>query len=343
MDLKANVARTRAAGALLAFIGVSMLVIGLLAPSAGANRGDWGRGNSAKSSAPTNKPTVAPLVFTTALKADANAVMPGAPVAVPEDCNGIAPTSGSARATTQKQLTGNGGSTTFNAGDTVHFVVKFNPTDQTKSFDIRDCVVEFLPSNSFTSEVKSLITSGSTGQLIPTPGSTPAIKGYDAVLDNAEWSWPDNSNLSSGSFFLSWKVTVPAGTPSGTLICNYAKDTGGSNAGGGENRKAGACFTVGGGSNPTTTTVPNRPTVIPTTTTTTATTTTAPAVVAPVVITTTTAPAQVLGEVVTRPTLPFTGSNTGVLAMTGGLMLLVGGLLLWAADRRLAEARVTER
>src|SRR5437660_9857765 len=173
--------------------------------------------------------------------------MPSGVTAVPEDCKGIAPTPSSKNDTTQKQLNdGQGivkpGPNSFDPGGTVHFLVLYNATNKSASFDIRDCVVIFNPGNAHIADMLALIDPAGHGQIIPTPGSTPAIKGFDAVLDNAEFDFPDNVAL-PGEFDLSW--TVPASAPPGALICNYAKDTGGSDVGGKENRKAGgACFSV---------------------------------------------------------------------------------------------------
>ena len=53
---------------------------------------------------------------------------------------------------------------------------------------------------------------------------------------------PNNAN-----FEVTFSIPVPAGTPSGTSVCNYAKTTGPPSSSQSSNRKAGpACFTVGG-------------------------------------------------------------------------------------------------
>ena len=100
----------------------------------------------------------------------------------------------------------------------------------------------FLAGNPNIAGVLALIDPNDHGQIIPTPGSEPLVKGFDAVLDQAQFEFADNLAL-PGEFDLSW--TVPSNAPPGALICNYAKDTGGSVVGGKENRKGGgACFTV---------------------------------------------------------------------------------------------------
>jgi len=235
---------------------------------------------------------------------------------VPEDCKGIAPTNGSARAITQKQLNdGQGvvhpGANSYLPGGTVHWLIKYNsdakPTS--KSFDIRDCVVEFLPGNSHLADVVSLVdaTPSGHGQIIVVgAGSTPDVKGFDNVLDNAEFDFADNQVM-PGEFDVSW--VLPADAPPGALICNYAKDTGGNTKGGKENRKAGACFTVAAPPTTTTTTVP------PTTTTTVAqTTTTVPQTTTTTVpeTTTTTVPETTTSSTpeVTTTTAPPTTTTT---------------------------------
>src|SRR5205807_2297387 len=196
----------------------------------------------------------------------------------------------------------------FDPGETVHFLVTYNPTDKSASFDIRDCVVVFLPGNTHTADVLALIDPAGHGQIIPTPGSTPAIKGFDAVLDNAEFAFPDDVAL-PGEFDLSW--TVPANATPGALICNYAKDTGGSHAGGKENRKAGgACFSVP--SPPPTTTAP---------------TTTPPTTPPP-----TTTPPTTTPPTTTPPTT--TPPKTAPIVAFAGMLIATGGLLMLVADRR---------
>lgn len=211
-----------AAGVIAAVVGVVMLIWGGFAPSA--------RG-----------------VFATQLVAEPGQnPMPSGVADVPENCKGIAPTPGSQQDTTQKQLNeGQGivkpGPNSFAPGGTVHWLVLYNPTAKSASFDIRDCVVIFNPGNPNIAGVLALIAPNSHGQIIPTPGSEPFVKGFDAFLDEAEFDFPDNVAL-PGEFDLSW--TVP-NAPPGALICNYVKDTGGSAVGGKENRKAGgACFQV---------------------------------------------------------------------------------------------------
>ncbi len=319
--------------------------------------------------------SVAPFAhsaFSTALVAEPGQnPMPNAVGPVPENCKGIAPTPGSKNDTTQKQLNeGQGvikpGANSFDPGGTVHFLVTYNPTDKSASFDIRDCVVVFLPGNTHIADVLALIDPAGHGQIIPTPGSTPAVKGFDAVLDNAQFEFPDDVAL-PGEFDLSW--TVPANAPPGALICNYAKDTGGSHAGGKENRKAGgACFSVP--APPTTTTSPTTtpptttapPTSLaPETTTTTATTsttsttsttvepttsttpevttsTTGPETAA--VVTTTSIPTQVLGESFSKGPLAFTGENTTRMVALAGALLLAGGLMMLATARRRGVAAI---
>src|SRR5207237_632327 len=83
--------------------------------------------------------------------------------------------------------------------------------------------------NPHIADVLALIDPNGHGQIIPTPGSEPAVKGFDAVVDQAEFDFPDNVAL-PGEFDMSW--TVPGAATPGALICNYAKDTGGSDVGG---------------------------------------------------------------------------------------------------------------
>src|SRR5437763_1703225 len=118
--------------------------------------------------------------------------MPSDVTAVPENCKGVAPTPGRQNHVTQKQLNdGQGiikpGANSFDPGGTVHFLVLYNPTGKSASFDIRDCVVVFNPGNAHIADMLALIDPAGHSQIIPTPGSTPAIKGYDAVLDNAQF------------------------------------------------------------------------------------------------------------------------------------------------------------
>lgn len=91
----------------------------------------------------------------------------------------------------------------------------------------------------------------------------------------------------------------------------------------------------------TTTTVPEETTtttvVEETTTTTVAEETTTTTVGDPEVAATTTVPAEVLGVTVERGDLPRTGRNTGV-ALATGLVVMVAGALLVAAERRHADA-----
>jgi len=300
-----------AAGVVAAVVGVVMLVWGGFAPSA--------RG-----------------VFSTKLVAEPGQnPMPSGVADVPENCKGIAPTPGSQQDTTQKQLNeGQGlikvGANSFTPGGTVHWLVLYNPTAKSASFDIRDCVVIFNPGNSNIAGVLALIAPNSHGQIIPTPGSEPFVKGFDAFVDEAEFDFPDNVAL-PGEFDLSW--TVPADATPGTLICNYAKDTGGSEVGGNENRKAGgACFTVAPAST-TTTTAPTTTTAAPTTTTAAPTTTTTKSAANVAGTSVTTIPTQVLGEQFNKG-LAFTGGSFGGLLATAGAMVLTGGLLVLAADRR---------
>jgi hypothetical protein len=236
--------------------------------------------------------------------------MPNGVTAVPENCKGIAPTNGSANATTQKQLNdGQGmvkpGANSYLPGGTVHWLIKYNSNAKptSKSFDIRDCVVEFLPGNSHRADVVKLIAPGQSGhgQIIVTgPGSTPDVKGFDNVLDNAEFDFA-SKQVMPGEFDVSW--VLPTDAPPGSLICNYAKDTGGNTKGGKENRKAGACFTVAAPPTTTTTTVvQTTTTTVPQTTTTTVprtTTTTVPRT------TTTTVP-----QTTTTSTIPQTTTTT---------------------------------
>jgi len=353
-------------GVLAATVGSLLLLWALLAPLARAS-------------------------FATQLTAEPGQTpMPNSVVAVPEDCKGIAPTSGSSKATTQKELNdGQGlvsvGPNSFLPGGTVHWLIRYNATDTAKSFDIRDCVVEFLPGNPNIAEVISLIDPNGHGQIMTTPGSTPAIKGYDTALDNAEFDFADNVAL-PGEFDLSW--TVPADAPGGALICNYAKDTGGTHAGGNENRKAGACFTVQAPPTTTSTTSPpsttstvspasttspptTTSTEIPSTTSTTivapgqattsvpvsstteaSTSTTSPgggsttstssslvstpsataSVAAFSAATTTTVPTQVLGEQFNK--LATTGGATRTVLTGAGALILMGGILVLASERR---------
>jgi hypothetical protein len=235
--------------------------------------------------------------------------MPSGVTPVPEDCKGIAPTPGSKNDTTQKQLNeGQGivnvGPNSFDPGGTVHFIVLYNATNKSASFDIRDCVVVFLPGNPNIADVLALVDPADHGQIIPTPGSTPAVKGFDGVIDSGQFEFPDNVAL-PGEFDFSW--TVPADAPPGALICNYAKDTGGSNVGGKENRKGGgACFTVPTPPQTTTTTTAN-----PTTTTTTSASTTT--TIGP---TTTTAGATPGGATTTTTTAATTTTTTTAATTT---------------------------
>jgi hypothetical protein len=244
--------------------------------------------------------------------------MPTGVTSVPEDCKGIAPTNGSHRPVTQKQLNeGQGiikpsGASSSLAGGTVHWLIKYNPSKKAKakSFDIRDCVVEFLPGNTHLAGVLAMVDTSPTGygQIIVTgPGATPDSKGYDNVLDNAEFDFP-NVDM-PGEFDLSW--VIPPDAPPGALICNYAKDTGGETKGGNENRKAGACFTVKPPPTTTTTTVPQTTTTtVPQTTTTTVpqtTTTTEPPTTTTVPETTTT---TVATTTTTEPTTTTTVPET---------------------------------
>ena len=321
----------QAAGVFATIVGVAMLAWGLFAPYAHG-------------------------AFTTQLAAEAGQnPMPSAVTDVPEDCKGIAPTPGSQQDTTQKQLNeGQGiitpGTNSFDPGGTVHWLVLYNPTAKSASFDVRDCVVEFLPGNPHIADVLALIDPNGHGQIIPTPGSEPAVKGFDAVVDQAEFDFPDNVAL-PGEFDMSW--TVPGAATPGALICNYAKDTGGSDVGGKENRKAGgACFSVP--DPPTTTTTTTTTTEPPTTTsstttsTTTSTSTTSTTTFTPSVATTTTIPTSVLGEdaVATTTTVPtqvlgehfgkvaFTGSDVRDVVLFAGALIVSGGLLLLASGRR---------
>src|SRR2546423_479923 len=191
----------------------------------------------------------------------------------------------------------------------------------------------FLPGNSHRAGVQSLIDTTPTGhgQIIVTgPGATPDSKGFDKVLDNAEFDFASNQVM-PGEFDLSW--VIPTDAPADALICNYGKDTGGNTKGGNENRKAGACFTVA--SIPTTTTVPE--------TTTTAsvcgtTTTTVPE-------TTTSVPTSVLGENFVRPqaspvssqALARTGSEISVELLWAGVALALGGFIALFGERELGR------
>ena len=313
-----------AAGFVAAVVGIVMLVWGAFAP--------YARG-----------------VFTTQLVAEAGQnPMPSGVTDVPEDCKGIAPTPGSQQDTTQKQLNdGQGivtpGPNSFAPGGTVHWLVLYNPTAKSASFDIRDCVVIFNAGNPNIAGVLGLVDPNGHGQIIPIPGSEPLVKGFDAVLDQAQFEIPDNVAL-PGEFDLSW--TVP-NAPPGALICNYAKDTGGSDAGGQENRKAGGtCFTVP--EPPTTTstsTTSTSTTEPPTTTSTTSTTPTSTTAVPTAVLgenavastTTTTIPTQVLGESFGK--VAFTGTDVQDLVLFGGALMASGGVFLLASGRRRRRSR----
>ncbi len=188
-------------------------------------------------------------------------------------CEGVAPTSGSLEALTVMQVnTGQGlvkdVANDFSPGSPVHYLVEYNPTDAANSFDIVDCVVEFLPVTAAhpadnTVAILALAT-GPHGQLFANPpATTPVIKGFDLWLDGVEFSWGPNNQALPGEFDFAY--TIPADVTSGAVVCNYAKTTGGTETGGDENRKAGACFEVVGGPTPSTTTTSSIP---PSTTTT---------------------------------------------------------------------------
>src|SRR5207253_1683375 len=152
--------------------------------------------------------------------------------------------------------------------------------------------------------------------------STPAVKGFDSVIDSGQFEFPDDVAL-PGEFDFSW--TVPADAPPGALICNYAKDTGGSAAGGKENRKGGAaCFSV--------------PAPPPTTTTSTETVHGAVAAT-----TTTPIPPAVLGESFTKSPLAFTGADSARLVAIAGVLMVTGGLLLLVRARREEGQALTRR
>ena len=90
----------------------------------------------------------------------------------------------------------------------------------------------------------------------------------------------------------------------------------------------------------TTTTAPTSPTSS-TTVTTAATTPTTTAVLGGQETTTTTVPTEVLGEQVSRPapTLPRTGTGSQRLALLGGLVLVLGGLILLLSKPHAASTR----
>jgi len=317
------------AGAFATVVGMAMLGWGIVAPHASG-------------------------VFATQLAAEPGQnPMPSGVSDVPEDCHGIAPTPGSQQDTTQKQLNdGQGivkpGANSFDPGGTVHWLVLYNATAKSASFDIRDCVVIFNAGNPNIAGVLALIDPSDHGQIIPTPGSEPVVKGFDAVLDQAQFEFPDNVAL-PGEFDMSW--TVPNNAPPGALICNYAKDTGGSAVGGQENRKAGgACFSVPQPPPLTTTSTTGTTTTTSTSTTsTTSAVTTTTTGVTPGEVTTTTGAASVLGEnvVASTTTVPtnvlgesfvnpvaFTGVDAKDMALFGGILVICGGLLLAASGRR---------
>ncbi len=235
----------------------------------------------------------------------------------------------------------------------MHWVVSYGASNSAKRFEIRDCVVEFLPSNPSRLAVLALMAAGTHSEVVAVPGSTPALKSFDHVLDSGQFEFPSRVAL-PGEFDMSW--TVSSKVVPGALVCNYAKDTGGNATGGTENRKAGAACFVVPQTTPTTTTGPTtttRPTTTSTvtpstvpggtttttasvaTTTTTASVTTTAATstsVTTVARTTTTAGPSVLGEQTGR--LPLTGGAGRVGVIAVGLMLMAVGSLVLAIERR---------
>ncbi len=280
---------------------------------------------------------------------------------VQENANGIAPATSSGKPSEQTIKTIDTAHSNLVPGGTAVFTLQWPVTGTTHSFDIRDVPVVFNAGNTNISAVEGIMAAN--GQLVPTPGTEPAIKGYDQELPSIQFVVSDDQTL-PGTFTYSWAIPSNLGSASGdTLVCNYAKTTGKGSAGKGADRKAGACFVIPPTTLPTTTTTtssttttiksttttvfhpPVQPTMtLPHVTTTTVTTPpTTVTTVAPVVkgstttvlpVTTTTLAQMIAGE---QQQLPLTGTDNRPLLELAGLSLTLGGLALLASGRRLAS------
>jgi hypothetical protein len=336
----------RRLGAAMGAGGVALLVVGAVAPGAGAS------------------PDVPPGAF----GVDSPSTWQSLTPTVTPDCNGIIPTPGSEAHGTDTGPASDKGTdgdtdkavntAANNSAGTVHWILTFNThgnNGNTTTFDVNDCVVwyaaDHFPAGTF---------QNFDGR--PVPGSEPDFKQGWHLIDQATMSGV--SYDANDQFFYHWQTQANdlSGTPvpGGAWICNFARTTGNDNSGGG-NRKTGvACVATAstGGTTTTTSTTTSSTTTTSTTvqtggpinpgtgSTTTTTTTAAPAVageqvtappttqptgaaVAAAVATTTTVP---------QATLPFTGSSTRTLVEIAGLFLAVGGLLLGVAGKRPASA-----
>ena len=129
-------------------------------------------------------------------------------------CNGVLPTPGSQN--THKRLDPNYPSD-FNPGGSVGYIIDFpvDAADLGGNFEITDCIYSNPPGSA---------------------GATAVGKYFVHFVPN---------NI---DFHLQFAVPIPADTPMGSQVCNYAKTTSSPSASQASNRKAGpACFTVGGG------------------------------------------------------------------------------------------------
>lgn len=262
----------------------------------------------------------------------------------PDQCNGIIFTPGSDPAT-KKIVSGD-----FTPGSVVKFSVYDSAHNNggTNNYVIHDCVVSYPPGTFTASDFQD----NGTGE--PATGAEGKFKSPDkTVIDQALLTQVGDQTLP-----VTYNWTVPSGTPAGTWICNFVKDTGnnhngqtgGNGDGGNGNRKAAACghvpqsTTTTTGSTTTTTRatttttkhgtttttlfccvlIPTTTTtVVPTTTTVAPTTTTvAPTTTTTVAPTTTTAAgAQVLPAQGSTTAPPPTATPTRVLGVEGSRSL----------------------
>jgi hypothetical protein len=270
----------RRTGALMSIMGMALMGIGALAPAVEA--------------APAPPPAYSGPFVAESSPAPASIVAVGSAGL----CEGVAPTSGSLEALTVMQVnTGQGlvkdVANDFSPGSPVHYLVEYNPTDAANSFDIVDCVVEFLPVTAAhpadnTVAILALAT-GPYGQLFANPpATTRVIKGFDHWLDGVEFGWGPSNQALPGEFDFAY--TIPADVTPGAVVCNYAKTTGGTETGGDENRKAGACFEVVGGPTSSTTTTSSIPPSTTTTSTIASSTTTTSSIPPSTTTTSTTSP-----------------------------------------------------
>ena len=121
---------------------------------------------------------------------------------------------------------------TFTAGGTINYVYQDNPNDDSKNFNLEDCVVSY-PASKFTAS-----DFNASGQLVNAFSKADLTK--DATeLDKATLT---GVTKSTGEIFYSW--TSPGNLTAGDWVCNFARDTSTGHGGGGNRKVNPTCYQV---------------------------------------------------------------------------------------------------